>query len=304
VQSSVVNYGNYATLRNNCISDYIGAIDNQYREYEKDLIKSTSAAAAVADTAGTALSAGAAAIGGTTAQILSGISASLGTLRGSLSADILYSNSIIAIIAQMEADRKEQLTVILQREQQSGGSQTSTSAPQSGSQQSGSPQSDQQLGSKQSSGTNSPTTNNDTNNLSTKPTNISGSIHKDIKVQYSATSSRPARVEHIVSTRTITPPPAAKSTIPNQSQAQKGLPDYTMHKAAVDLAGYFAAGTFAHALVSLQQAAAAKAADCKAQVNSLKTTGAKTGSTGATDPDLTDMSSGSGQSQTGQSSGC
>jgi len=59
-----------------------------------------------------------------------------------------------------------------------------------------------------------------------------------------------------------------------------------MYAASVDLQGYFDAGTVDHALVSLQKQAGAKATNCQAQVNNLKTTGSKTGSS-TSDPDLT-----------------
>jgi len=43
-----------------------------------------------------------------------------------------------------------------------------------------------------------------------------------------------------------------------------------MYQASVDLLGYFEAGTFSHALASMQKGASAKAAACKQQVDSLK----------------------------------
>jgi hypothetical protein len=59
---------------------------------------------------------------------------------------------------------------------------------------------------------------------------------------------------------------------PDQTSGKAKLP-YTMYAASVDLLGYFEAGTVHHAIVSLQSTAGAKAVNCKATVNKLKTTG-------------------------------
>jgi hypothetical protein len=252
---------NYKTLRDNCISEYIGAIDNQYREYRIELVHITGGLTAFADTATAVLSAAAAGVGGSTAQILSGVTAAIAGGKNAINTDVLRSNSVLAVIAQMDADRNEQSSIILQQEnatsaniggnaQQGGtGSQTSTAAP--------------------------------------KYTILSGTITKHITVQYPANGNTPARQVKIDGNETFVAPVAK----PAAAASSTSLPAYTMHKAAIDLAAYYAAGTFTHALVSLQQQTGAKAANCKTQVNSIKTTGAKTGGSTTTDPAATDAPS-------------
>ena len=57
-----------------------------------------------------------------------------------------------------------------------------------------------------------------------------------------------------------------------------------MYEAANDLLQYYEAGTFVHALVSLQAQAGAHVTNCKQQVKNLKTTGTPTGV--STDPTI------------------
>lgn len=103
----------YQTKRNNCIEQFVGAIDYQYGLYKELVFKLTNGAIASTDALSTVLSAGAAGVGGTAARILSGIVAGIGTLKGQLNQDLLYNQTITAIISQMDADRRQQLSVIL-----------------------------------------------------------------------------------------------------------------------------------------------------------------------------------------------
>jgi len=169
----------YMVARNNCIDEFIGAIDYQYDLYKEEVFKLANGVNASSDALGTILSAGAAAAGGSTGQILSGITAGIGTLKGNLNQDILYNQTITAIIAKMDADRADRLTVILQE------------------------------------------------------------MHA--------------------------PAPGATT------------PPYTMYAASIDLLGYFEASTVHHAIVDLQSTAGAKAVNCQAAVNNLKTTGTMSG---------------------------
>jgi hypothetical protein len=105
----------YQVKRNNCINEFIGAINYQYNIYKEQVFKLANGLNASSDTLGTILSAGAAAAGGSAGQILSGIAASIGTLKGNLNQDILYNQTIPTIIAKMDADRADKLTVILQQ---------------------------------------------------------------------------------------------------------------------------------------------------------------------------------------------
>lgn len=107
----------YRVARNNCIEEFIGAIDYQYNIYKEEVFKLANGLNASTDALGTILSAGAAASGGSTGRILSGITAGLGTLKGNLNQDVLYNQTITAIIAKMDADRADKLKVILQQMQ-------------------------------------------------------------------------------------------------------------------------------------------------------------------------------------------
>jgi hypothetical protein len=107
----------YQVERNNCIYEFLGAIDYQYNLYKEEVFKLTNGLNASADTLQTVLSAGATGVAGPTGQILSGIAASLGTLKGTINQDVLYSQTITAIIAKMDADRADKLSAILQQMQ-------------------------------------------------------------------------------------------------------------------------------------------------------------------------------------------
>ncbi len=108
----------YLVARNNCIQEFVGAIDYQYNLYKEQVFKLANGLNASSDALGTILSAGAAAAGGSTGQILSGITAGIGTLKGNLNQDVLYNQTITAIIARMDANRADKLSVILQQMQQ------------------------------------------------------------------------------------------------------------------------------------------------------------------------------------------
>lgn len=107
----------YRVERNNCIEEFIGAIDYQYNAYKEEVFRLANGINASTDALGTILSAGAAAAGGSTGQILSGITAGMGTLKGNLNQDVLYNQTITAIIAKMDADRADRLKVVLQQMQ-------------------------------------------------------------------------------------------------------------------------------------------------------------------------------------------
>jgi hypothetical protein len=107
----------YAIARNNCIFEFLGAIDYQYNLYKEQVFKLANGLNASADTLTTVLSAGATGVGGATGQILSGIATGIGTLKGTMNQDVLYNQTITAIIAKMDADRADKLKVILQQMQ-------------------------------------------------------------------------------------------------------------------------------------------------------------------------------------------
>jgi hypothetical protein len=105
----------YQVQRNNCIEEFIGAIDFLYNIYKEQVFKLANGLNATADTVQPIISAAAAGVGGSTAQILSGIAAGIGTLKGAINQDVLYNQTIVAIIAAMDGDRADTLKTILQR---------------------------------------------------------------------------------------------------------------------------------------------------------------------------------------------
>jgi hypothetical protein len=90
----------YAKMRDNCIYLYIGAIDHQYGAYKSGLMRFVNGATWSADSLATIASGAGAALGGTTGQILAGIASGIGALKTTTNADLLYKNSITAIINQ------------------------------------------------------------------------------------------------------------------------------------------------------------------------------------------------------------
>jgi hypothetical protein len=274
----------YLRLRNNCIESYIGAIDYQYAQYKAQTIKLTGGLTAAADSTSTILSAASAGVGGTTGQILSGLAAAIGTVKGSISQDVLYNNSIVTVIMQMDADRNEQHAAILKQMQQDSPTVT-PSGVAAGASANSAPGSGTGTGSTTSGGTT-------TTPKPTRPTIQSGTITRNIVVMLPATADAPARKETIKTTQTIeaAPKPAPAPAKPGapasttQSAATSKPVSYTMYQASIDLLAYYEAGTFPHAIVAMQQSSGAKATNCKAQVNNLKTTGTTTGAQDSLDP--------------------
>ena len=109
----------YVVTRNNCIYEFLGAIDYQYDLYKEQVFKLANGLNASADTLTTVLSAGATGVAGNAGRILSGIAAGIGTLKGTINQDVLYNQTITAIIAKMDADRADRLKTILQQMQPS-----------------------------------------------------------------------------------------------------------------------------------------------------------------------------------------
>ena len=105
----------------------------------------------------------------------------------------------------------------------------------------------------------------------------SGTVEKHLVVAVPATAAAPASTTTVDSIRDI--PPA----LPNPRSL--ALP-YSLDQAASDLLLYYAAGTYAHAVVSMQEHTGAQATNCKAAVKNIKTTGTKAGNTRELDPSL------------------
>jgi len=229
-----VNVNNYRSLRNNCIESYIAAIDYKYYEYEHQLSRLVRGFNTFASATQTLLSAGAAGVGGSAAQILSGIGASIGTIRNGVDAEVLQNSTINAIVLQMAADRGETLKSILKQMQLDGPAPPLAGAPD-------------KLAPK---------------DIQKQPRSQIVQSTSDVTTQVAATANVPGYTERVVRTRTVTPKSDQGNTGPSET--------YSMYQASVDLLGYFEAGTFSHALASMQKGASAKAAACKQQVDSLK----------------------------------
>jgi hypothetical protein len=236
----------FERYRDNCISIYMAAIDLSYEQYKRDSISLVGNLDAGADFVQTALSAASTAVGAAgTKTLLSALATGVGTSKTTISADVLYNNSILAVFAQMDADRNSQHGVILQRIQNgttNSGTSGSTPTPAS-------------------------------------PT-VSGTVTRKLTVAIPATAKAPASTAQVTSTRTI---PAPHAAAPDGAQ-KKPMP-YTMYQAANDLLIYYEDGTFAHAVVSLHEQTGAQATNCKATVKSLKTTGTKGGTSSGGDAD-------------------
>jgi hypothetical protein len=99
----------------------------------------------------------------------------------------------------------------------------------------------------------------------------SGIVDKHLVVAVPASATVPASTTTIDSYRNIAPTPA-------NPRKTAELP-YSLDQAASDLLAYYAAGTYAHAVVSMQEHTGAQATNCKAAVKNIKTTGTKAGNT-------------------------
>lgn len=242
-----------------CIID---AIDLRFYEFKGELLGLVGGGNAAIDIGAAALAVASSASGAKEAKtILSGLAGLLLTSRQFFTADVLYNTSIVVALQQMDGDRKQAEAIILQRMQD--GSSTTTPG----------------------------------NAGSTPPTKSStakvtkGIITKNLTIEVPETATAAASTVIITSTRTIPAPPAApaKQGAGNQNPAPSGsakvVPLYTMVEAANDLLAYYEAGTFAHAIVSMNENAGAQATNCKAAVNNVKQTGSKSGTANASDPD-------------------
>jgi hypothetical protein len=296
--SEIIPETTYEILRNDCIYAFLTAIDQSYNVYKRATVVTVNGANTAADIAVLGLATGATAIGGNTGRILSGIAAGLTGAKSTINADLLYNSSITTIVLQMDGDRADIRSQIMQRIQNG-----TRAAPDSSSK----PLLDQTAKAAAASAASA-----------VQPTVVSGTVSKDITVNNPAAANAPASTTRIVTTRTIgntRAPSTSRAARGKKSPVQLGsdisrgqgyLP-YSMYEAANDLLQYYESGTFVHALVSLQAQAGAHVTNCKQQVKNLKTTGTPTGV--STDPTISgdptvSPATGTKSGQTGQASAC
>jgi hypothetical protein len=281
----------YLRLRNICIETYVAAIDYQYSVFKADLLNTTSGLGVSSDLAAAALSAASAGATGTTARILAGLSSAVLFTKKTIDQDVLNNNSIIAVINQMDADRNQRYSTILQQMQadlpSKSNSGTSSSPPSGGA----APAAPSGVAVVQSK----------------KGVVLSETVHSVRTINVPAENGVAAHTLTITTDRKVaSPKPAAAPAKP--ADATPSAPSqvtYTLSQAAVDLVAYYDAGTFAHAVVAMQQAGATKATNCRAVVQNLKTTGTKTGTADTNDPTATtDSATQGGSSSTAQPNAC
>jgi hypothetical protein len=223
----------YEMYRNKCIYIYINAIDLSFNKFKADLLALIGDFDTGVDLGAFALSTASAAVGGKEAKtILAGIAALLLASKQYMTADVLYNTSIVVILQQMDADRRQAEATILQRMQNGSSATTSGDA-----------------------GSTPPT------KLSTAKVTSGKIIKQNLTVAVPATATAPESQVVINSTRTIPAPPATPAK-PGAGSQKTALP-YTMDEASSDLLAYYEAGTFAHAIVSMNENAGAQAASCR-----------------------------------------
>jgi hypothetical protein len=113
-EETSTNAGQITLARDNCIYSFIAAIDLAYYDYKRQTVSLIGDVNATADIAVLGLTTGVTALGAaTTKTILGAIATGIGGTKSIISSDVLYNASIAAIILKMDADRNEQLSVIL-----------------------------------------------------------------------------------------------------------------------------------------------------------------------------------------------
>lgn len=96
-----------------CVYAMLQLIDVKWVHFEDQLIASSSTSNFAADTTLLGLGAAGSFVTGGATQILHAVSAGVTGLRSSFNEDILYSQTITAILLQMEADRAAQRSIIM-----------------------------------------------------------------------------------------------------------------------------------------------------------------------------------------------
>jgi hypothetical protein len=100
--------------RNNCVYSFLAMIDQAYYQYQTALFGSVNTGNAASDIVSLGLTSAATLAPGTTAKsILSAIATGINGAKGKIDADILYNKSVELILTQMDADRADWKSRIL-----------------------------------------------------------------------------------------------------------------------------------------------------------------------------------------------
>ena len=230
--STLMTEAAYENYRNNCIYTFINLIDDRYNDYKKNALRLVDTANLGADLGLLATNIAGTAVGGAGAKtILNGIAAGITGTRAAINSDVLYNTTIFTIVLQMDGDRANVHSQILQR------IQNSTVGP------SGAP-------------------------LAAAPV-VTGSVEKSVTVANPPTAGAPTTTTTKTSTK-IAPAPGAKALAAELASSGAPPVSYTMYQAANDLLAYYEAGTWAHAMFAMQAKAGTQVSNCTAKLTDAK----------------------------------
>lgn len=100
--------------RNNCVYFFMAMIDQAYYKYQASLFQAVNSGNAASDIVSLGLTSAATLAGGATAKsILSAIATGVNGAKGKIDADVLYNKSVELILTQMDADRADWKSRIL-----------------------------------------------------------------------------------------------------------------------------------------------------------------------------------------------
>lgn len=224
-----------------CVYAMINLIDVRYDAFENGLFKSSANTNFLADSAVLGISGAGAFFSGGAAQVMNGVTAGLTGFKSKFDQDILYSKTIGVLIQQMRSDRQTALNIIIKRLQ--------ATASSDGAVPPGSAAADR-------------------TQAASKGAQTAAQIVA-AAVTGAAVAQPGASAADIAKTANNAVP--AASTSGAATSPSGPLPYDNYYEAFADLHTYAIAGSWSHALISVETATAAGAEAAKNTVNATKT---------------------------------
>jgi hypothetical protein len=231
---------NNSTKLSECVYAMINLIDVRYEDFERRLFGSTTNTNFVADSAVLGISGAGAFFSGGAAQVMNGVTAGLTGFKSKFDQDILYSKTISVLIQQMRSDRATELNIILQRLQATAnrGASVPTSTVQT---------------------------------QATRAATASATVAAGVVASATRIAAQDPNATVTTVAQAATQAVAGATSSGAGTASTNPLPYDNIYQAYTDLHAYAIAGSWSHALISLETDIGASAADAKATVTATKT---------------------------------
>ena len=233
------------TAINNCIFAMINLVDTKYENFERSLFAAVSNTNFVVDTAVSGVGIAGGFLTGGASQVTSAIAGGLTGFNKSIDSDFLYSKTITVLIQQMRKDRATQLTIILNR-------MDATNATNAASKTQADLAAAQQT-------------------AASNAAQAAASMMQTVVQSAAPTTpgAKPTGSDAVAAVTNASSGVAAAATTAGTTQSAK--PYRSIFEAMTDLHQYALAGSWSHALISLQSDTSTGATNAAATANAAKT---------------------------------